>query len=288
MRGRNTGYIAVVLVAVAAILLVMSWRGRQAPAPSVAPQSSQPAGQSPSQPAAAVPDLAGREVKIGSDTTYPPFETVDETKKIVGFDPDMMAEICRRANCKSTFVTTAWDGIFVALANGQFDAVVSGVTITDERRKTVEFSEPYLRYGQVVLVRADESAISGVDALAGKKVAVQTGTTNDEKATALQKEGKVGEVKRYESFALAVKALINKDVEAVIIDSFAADGFMGVNPGQLKKVGEPFTSEALGIALKQGDTVLKQAFDGALGQMKADGTLDRLYKTWFVERAPGK
>jgi len=250
MKGRNVWYLIALVVIVVAVVL---WRqsGQRAVTPPAAPQAAQPAGQP-----AAVPDLGGREIKVGSDTTYPPFETVNEqTKEIEGFDVDLVAEICKRANCKPTFITTAWDGIFVALAQGQFDAVASGVTINDERRKTVEFSEPYLRYGQVVLVRSDESAITGVDALTGKKVAVQTGTTNDEKATALQKEGKVGDVRRYENFALAVKALMNKDVDAVIIDSYAADGYIGVNPDKLKKVGEPFTSDkpdGLGLGLYLG------------------------------------
>lgn len=278
MRGRPVIYIVVLLIVIAALLYVL--RGRQAAQPPAAPQ--------PAAELAAVTDLGGREIKVGSDTTYPPFEFVDENKQIVGFDPDLLAEICRRANCKAVFTTTAWDGIFVALSQGQFDAVASGVTITDERRKNIDFSEPYLRYGQVVLVRMDETAVTGIDTLTGKMVAVQTGTTNDEKASSLQKEGKVGDVRRYETFALAVKALINKDVDAVIIDSYAADGFINITPDKLKKVGEPFTSEALGIALKKGDTVLKQAFDAALEQMKADGTLDSLYKKWFVERAPGK
>lgn len=283
MRGRTVWQLVILLVV--AVLVAACSRGSQSSAPPAGqPAAGQPAGQ----PAAKVPDLGGKEIKIGSDTTYPPFETVDESKKIVGFDPDMMDEICKRANCKSTFVTTAWDGIFIALAQGQFNAIVSGVTITDERKKTIDFSEPYLRYGQIVLVRSDESAVTGVDSLTGKKVAVQTGTTNDEKATSLQKEGKVGDIKRYETFALAVKALTNKDVDAVIIDSYAADGFINQTPDKLKKVGQPFTSEALGIALKQGDKDLKAAFDAALGQMKSDGTLDKLYKKWFVERAPGK
>jgi polar amino acid transport system substrate-binding protein len=279
MKGRNVWYLIAAIVVVAVVALVRSQRAREA-APTPAPEVA--------APAAAVPDLGGRVVKIGSDTTYPPFEYVDENKNIIGFDPDLLDEICKRANCKAQFITTAWDGIFVALAQGQFDAVASGVTITEERKKTIDFSEPYLRYGQVVLVRADEAEITGVDALTGKKVAVQTGTTNDEKATELQKEGKVGDVRRYETFALAVKALINKDVDAVIIDSYAADGFIGLTPDKLKKVGEPFTSEALGIAIKQGDAALKQAIDAALEQMKADGTLDRLYQKWFVEKAPGK
>lgn len=282
---RNTWLAVVIVIAVAVVALyVRSSAQRQ----SVALPAAVPATAPPAAPGA-VPDLGGREIKIGSDTTYPPFETVEQqTKKIVGFDPDLMDEICRRANCKARFVTAAWDGIFVALAQGQFDAVVSGVTISDERLRTVDFSEPYLRYGQVVLVRSDETAVTGVDTLRGRTVAVQTGTTNDEKATSLKKEGKVGDVKRYETFALAVKALINKDVDAVIIDSPAADGYMATNPGKLKKVGEPFTSEALGIALKQGETALKTAFDAALVQMKTDGTIDRLYQKWFVETPPAK
>jgi polar amino acid transport system substrate-binding protein len=283
MKGRVGPYLVVLAVVVA---LGLYYRARQQPAPPPAPAQQQP--QPAALPAAPLPDLGGRELKIGSDTTYPPFEFVDENKTIVGFDPDLLAEICRRVNCKATFVTTAWDGIFVALAQGQFDAVASGVTITEERRKTVDFSEPYLTYGQVVLVRQDEGAITGVDTLAGKTVAVQTGTTNDEKASALQKEGRVGTVRRYETFALAVQALINRDVDAVIIDSYAADGFMALHTGRLKTVGEPFTSEALGVAIRKGDAALKEAVDAALIQMKADGTLERLYQKWFVERAPGK
>jgi polar amino acid transport system substrate-binding protein len=283
MNGRSIWSIVLVLVVVLAVG-ACSRSAQQPAAPQPAASPEQPAAQ----PAASVPDLGGREIKVGSDTTYPPFEMVDANKKIVGFDPELLDEICKRANCKSTFVTTGWDGIFVALAQGQFDAVASGVTITDERQKTLDFSEPYLRYGQVVLVRSDESAIVGVDSLTGKKVGVQTGTTNDEKASSLQKEGKVGDVRRYETFALAVKALMNEDIDAVIIDSYAADGFIALNTAKIKKVGEPFTSEALGVALKKGDTALKQAFDAALEQMKSDGTLDTLYKKWFVERAPGQ
>jgi polar amino acid transport system substrate-binding protein len=247
------------------------------------PQAQQPA---PAKPAAG--DLGGRELKIGSDTTYPPFEFVDAQKNIVGFDVDMTNEICALANCKAKFITTGFDGIFVALSQGQFDAVVSGVTVTDERKKTVDFSDSYLRYGQVVLVRNDEKAITGVDSLKGKTVAAQTGSTNEEKATALQKEGKLKTVKRYETFDLAVAALINKDVNAVIIDSPAADGFIATNPGKLKKVGQPFTSEDLAIAVKKGDATLLGAFNAGLTKLKENGTLDKLYTKWFVEFKPGK
>lgn len=248
-------------------------------------QAQQPAPAT--QPAAAVPDLGGREIKIGSDTTYPPFEFVDKEKNIVGFDVDMMAEICKLANCKPKFITTGFDGIFVALSQAQFDAVVSGVTITDERKKAVDFSDSYLRYGQVVLVRNDETAITGLDSLKGKTVGVQTGTTNDEKASSLQKEGKLATIKRYDTFDLAVAALINKDLNAVIIDSPAADGFIATNPGKIKKAGNPFTSEDLGISVKKGDAALLNAFNAGLKVLKDNRTLDSLYNKWFVEFKPG-
>jgi polar amino acid transport system substrate-binding protein len=280
MKGRARSVLVALVVVVVVLLFFRSRQSREA----MTPQASVPSTQA--SPAIAVPDLGGREIKVGSDTMYPPFEVIDTNKQIIGFDPDMLSEICTRAHCAAKFITAAWEGIFVALSQGQFDAVVSGVTINDERRKTVDFSEAYLRYGQVVLVRADESAVTGVDGLRGRTVGVQTGTTNDEKATVLQKEGKIGAVRRYENFALAVTALINKDLDAVIIDSFAADGFIQLKQGQLKKVGEAFTSEALGIAIKKGDTTLKEAFDAALAQMASDGTLERLYQKWFVEQPP--
>lgn len=267
MSTRRTWWWIILVIVVVAVVWVVLGRQRQQ---------------------AQAPDLSGRDLKIGSDTTYPPFEFVDKQKNIVGFDVDLMAEICKLANCKPKFITTGFDGIFVALSQGQFDAVVSGVTITAERQKTVDFSDSYLRYGQVVLVRSDESAITGLDSLTGKTVGVQTGTTNDEKASALQKEGKVGTVKRYDTFDLAVAALINKDIDAVIIDGPAADGFIATNPGKLKKTGEPFTSEDLGIAVKKGDTTLLNTWNAALKTLKANGTLDRLYTKWFVEFQPGK
>lgn len=272
MTGRRAWWWIVVLVAVVAVVWIAIGRQRQAAQP----------------PTAQVGDLGSREVKIGSDTTYPPFEFVDAQKNVVGFDVDLVAEICKLANCKPQFLTTGFDGIFVALSQGQFDAVVSGVTITEERRKTVDFTDSYLRYGQVVLVRSDETAVAGVDTLTGKTVGVQTGTTNDEKASSLQKDGKVATVKRYDTFDLAVAALINKDIDAVIIDSPAADGFIATSPGKLKKTGDLFTSEDLGIAVKKGDAALLSSFNAALKVLKDNGTLDRLYRKWFEEFKPGQ
>ena len=239
------------------------------------------------QPAAQIGDLGGRTVRVATDATYPPFEMADTaTKEIVGYDIDLMNEICALVKCKAEFKNTAFDGIFAALQKGDYDAVVSGVTITEERDKTMDFTEAYIEVGQVVLVRANETRINGVDDLADKVVAVQIGTTNDERASAMQKEKKIKTVKRFKSFDLAVKSLLNRDADAVIIDNTGASGYMGTNPDKLKVAGEKFTNEGLGIVVREGDATLQSAFNGALAELKKNGTLDRLYQKWFVEFKP--
>jgi polar amino acid transport system substrate-binding protein len=247
-------------------------------------QAQQPQAQQPQT--GAVPDLGGRTIRVATDATYPPFEMLDANKNIVGYDIDLITEICKLANCKPEIKSTAWDGIFPALQKGDFDAVISGVTITAERDKTMDFTEPYIEVGQVLLVRADETRINGLDDMADKSVAVQRGTTNDETATQLQKEGKIKEIKRFPTFDLAVKALLNKDVDAVVIDNTAASGYMGTNPDKLKVAGEKFTSEGLGIVVREGDKTLQEAFNAALRVLKENGTLERLYQKWFVEYKP--
>ena len=106
-------------------------------------------------PAVFAADLEGRVLKIGTDATYPPMETVDETTgEIVGFDVDVMNAICEKVNCVPNFVNTAWDGIFAALQQGEFDLVISGVSITPEREETMDFSEPYIVVSQLSCCRS--------------------------------------------------------------------------------------------------------------------------------------
>ena len=104
---------------------------------------------------------------------------MDENGDLAGFDIEMMNAIAEEAGFEIEWVNTKWDGIFVALASGEFDAVCSAATITEERLETVDFSDPYFNAGQMIAVRADETAIAGDDDLAGKKVGVQLGTTGD-------------------------------------------------------------------------------------------------------------
>jgi polar amino acid transport system substrate-binding protein len=200
---------------------------------------------------------------------------------------DLVNEICKLINCKATFITTNFDTIFVALAQKQFDMVASGTTITEERKKTVDFGDPYLHYGEVLLVRADETRIKGKDDLKSGQyiVGVQTGTSNEETAKTLVPD-ETRQLKRFDDFSQAVAALIGKDVDAVEIDKPAADGFIAQNPGKLKVAGEAFTSNDLALAFQKGDTTLISAFNAGLQALKQNGTLDQLYKKWFEDYKP--
>jgi polar amino acid transport system substrate-binding protein len=268
----------------------------QAPAPTQAPTKPPEPTKPPTPvPPTAVPtkppiaDLKGRMLKVGSDTTYPPFEFVDtKTNRIVGFDVDMVNEICKLINCKAQFITTNFDTIFVALAQKQFDMVVSGVTITDERKKTIDFSDSYLKYGETLLLRAGDTTVKSKDDLKNAKiiVGVQTGTSNEQTALKLVADQKK-QVKRFDTFDQAVAALIAGDVNCVEIDQPAALGYMATNPGKLQTIQDTFTSDDLAIAFQKGDKELMDAFNAGLKAIRANGTYDKLQDFWFNKWTAG-
>ena len=224
-------------------------------------------------------DLGGRILNIGSDTTYPPHESIDETTgEVVGFDVDVVAAICERINCTPNWVTTAWDGIFTALAAGEFDMVVSGVTITDERDKIVDFSDPYIIVQQGILMRVEDNGATIEDFKSGKmKLASQTGTTN-----ASLGEELVGRdnLNLFDSFQNAVLAVRNADVDGVIIDGTSADAYEQEFAGELSVGITGLASDPLGLVFQEGDS-LQDAFNEGLQMIKDDGTLKKLVeKTW--------
>lgn len=226
-------------------------------------------------------DLGGKVLKVGSDTTYPPMETIDEaTGQAVGFDVDVMNAICERINCKAEFVTTAWDGIFAALQQGEFDMVVSGVSITEERDKIVDFSDPYIIVSQAVLVRVADKALTIDDFKAGKKLAAQTATTNAQLA-----EDLVGRenVSLYDTFAAAVAALKNGDVAGVIIDGTSAAAYEQEFAGELIVGISGLQSDPLGLVFQEGDP-MRDAFNEGLKMIQDDGTLDKLKAKYWAAK----
>ncbi len=227
-------------------------------------------------------DLEGRVLRIGSDTTYPPMETVDDkTGEIVGFDVDVANAICARINCTAEFVTTAWDGIFAALAQGEFDMVISGVSITEERDKIVDFSEPYLVVNQAILMEAESEGMTLEQMKQpGNKLASQTGTTNAQLA-----EDLVGRenVSLFDTFSGAVLALQNGDVQGVIIDGTSAAAYEQEFAGELIVGIDGLNADPLGLVFQEGDGLV-DAFNEGLAAIKEDGTLDQLVgKYWTAD-----
>ncbi|MFQ5438757.1 MAG: transporter substrate-binding domain-containing protein [Paracoccaceae bacterium] len=226
---------------------------------------------------AAAADLGGKVLNIGSDTTYPPHEFIEDGV-VKGFDVDVVAEICGRIKCEPNWVTTAWDGIFSALANGQFDMVVSGVTITDERDKIVDFSEPYIIVQQGILMRVADQGKTIDDFKSGSlRLASQTGTTN-----ATLGEELVGRdnLQLFDAFNNAVVALQNGDVDGVIIDSTSAAAYEQEFAGELTVAITGLSSDPLGLVFQEGST-LQDDFNEGLAAIKADGTLDKLVLKWW-------
>lgn len=219
-------------------------------------------------------------IVVASDATWPPMEFVDENKNVVGFGPDMMKAIAAAEGFEIEIKNTAWDGIFAGLAAGSYDAICSSVTITEERKGTMDFSEPYVNAGQVLVVQKSTEGVEKVADLAGKKLGAQIGTTG---AIEIGKVAGV-ELATYDEVGLAFEDLANGRIAGVVADSPIAANFAMQNPkfkDQLKIVGTPFTDEWLGVAVKKGDAKTLKLINDGLAKIKADGTLDKIAAKWL-------
>jgi len=218
-------------------------------------------------------------VVVATDATWPPMEFVDEDKNIVGFDIDLMNAIAKEAGFEIEFRNVAWDGIFAGLAAGEYDAIISSVTITDERRQTYDFSEPYINAGQIVVVPTD-SDIDGPDALAGSTVGAQISTTG---AMAMQERGDVT-VKEYDEIGLAFEDLVAGRIDAVVCDTPVAADFALQREeykAKLKIAGEPFTDEWYGVVVQKGDSKLVEMVNEGLKAVQDKGLDKELAEKWL-------
>ena len=176
-----------------------------------------------------------KKLAIASDASFPPMEFVDESKKIVGFDIDLMTAIAKDQKLEFEIKNTAWDGIFAGLEGGAYDAILSSVTVTDERKQKYDFSEPYINAGQSVVVRATKPTSRATRICRARPPARQIGTTG---AIAVGKI-KDAKLKQYDTPDLAMLDLLNKNIDAVVVDTPVAADFALNSPqfkGKLKIV----------------------------------------------------
>ena len=243
--------------------------------------------------AADLPDLGGRTVVVVTENAYPPLQFVDpKTGEAKGWEYDAMNEIAKRLNFKVEYQNTSWDAMIQAVSDNQYNIGMTGITIKDERKEKVDFSDPYMRSQQFMLVRGDESRFTDAKSFAAFKdglIGAQPGTSPFYTAVyeILDGNEQNPRIKLMETFGATVQALKAGDVDLVLTDSVAAKGYVDSSNGGLKVVGEPLGTEDFGFIFPKGSDLVGPV-NAAIAALKADGTLDALNKTWFLDYKMGE
>lgn len=218
--------------------------------------------------------LFGVKYVVGTSADFPPFEYV-ENGAFVGFDVDLIKAIAEEMGFEVEIRDMSFDSLIAALVSGNLDIVISGMTITPERGEVVSFSKPYWTADQSVVVRADSDF--SVTVLFGKhNIGVQTGTTGDlwVEDNLVSTKLLTGNFKRYETYTLAMTDLINKNLDAIVLDSPVAEGFAKVRPVKIVSVLK--TYEDYGIAVNKNNTALLELINEGIAKLRESGKLDEL------------
>ncbi len=221
--------------------------------------------------------------KVGTEPTFPPFDTTDENQNIVGLDMDIMKAIGEDQGFEVEFENLSFDGLIPALQAGNIDIVAAGMNKDDpERQEQVDFSDAYYESQLYVAVPVDNNTINGIDDLTSDmRVAAQTGTTGAEKVKELAESGQIGEAVILDGLDTVMMQLINGDVQAVINDKPVTEAYMAKQPDKIKMVGEALNAENYGFAVQKGNTELLEKINAGLANIKEDGTFDELVDKWF-------
>ena len=240
--------------------------------------------------AQALPNLKGRTIVAVTENAYLPLNFADpKSGKGIGWEYDAVNEIAKRLNAKVDWKISSWDTMIQAIRDGQFDVGMDGISITDERKAQVDFSDSYMLSQQYMLVSAKESRFKDVKSFAANPkllVGAQSGTTNFYTAVdALGGDDKNPRIKLFETFGASVQALQAGDVDMVFMDAASSKGFIGANPGKYKVVGDAIGNDNFGFIFKPKSDLVKP-FNAAIAALKKDGTFDKLNQKWFVEYKP--
>jgi cystine transport system substrate-binding protein len=216
-------------------------------------------------------------IRVGFEGTYAPFNYLNDQKQYDGFDVDISNEIAKRLGVKAEFVATKWDGLIGGLNADKFDIIIAQMSITEERKKSVDFTDPYVVTGGVLVTRTDTNDVTKLEDLKGKKVGVGAGTTFEDVARKI--EG--ADVRTYKSVNEYVQDLLNKRLDVIINDQLV----MGYNiksknlPIQIKS--DIVNEDVIGMAVKKGNSDFVEAVNKAIAEIKQDGTYQTLYMKWF-------
>lgn len=222
---------------------------------------------------------APKVLRVGTEPTFAPFEFQKEgSKEFDGFDMDLIRAIGKQLNMKVEIQNMGFDALIPALNAGNIDVAAAGMSITPDRQKAVDMSDPYYVAGLVVVVNKDNEAIKSINDLNGKGISVQIGTTGAERAAKVPD----AKVKNFNTNAEVFLELKNKGVDAVIIDKPVAEYFLATGGGKdfAKIVGDTLEAESFGISLKKNSPLTKE-INKALLDLKKNGEYDKIYTKWF-------
>lgn len=211
---------------------------------------------------------------VAASCDYPPLEYIDDNGNPTGYEIELMKAVAEEMNIKINIVNVSFDGIIAGIQGGQYDIGASGLTITDERKATCDFSTPILQFALSIVTKNTNTDINNENDLFGKKIGVQMGTTCQ---FACEDIGL--EVEKYDEAPSAVLDLANGNLDAVILDSVVAENFVLENENYSKvlKIAGSFTStDDMGMAVKKGNTALLNILNEGLAKVKENGKLDEL------------
>ncbi len=238
--------------------------------------------------AADLPDLQGREVVVVTENAYPPLQFVDPgSGEAVGWEYDAMAEIAERINITVVYENISWDAMIAAVSEGQFDLGMTGITIREDRKEMVDFSMKYMTSEMVMMVRGDEDRFDDAASFAADDdllMAAQPGTTPFYVGVydVLDGNEQNPRIKLFETFGAGVQALRTGDVDLVLTDGTAGNGYVDASDGGLKIVGEKLGTEDFGFIFPKGSDLV-EPMNAAIASMEADGTIEALNKKWFLD-----
>ena len=216
-------------------------------------------------------------VRMGTEGGYPPYNFMNDAGEIDGFERELGDELCRRADLECVWVTNEWDTIIPNLVDGNYDTILAGMSITEERDEVIDFTQAYLPPSPSVYVAL---AGAGDDAVDGK-VAAQVATIH---ADYLSEAGAA--LVEYELAEELFEAVLSGDVDAALVDREFAHETMAESGGSLAVVGpNVLLDSGIGIGVREDDSDLKDKLDDAIDSMKEDGSLNSLIRKWFDEDA---
>jgi len=235
-----------------------------------------------------LPDLAGKSVVVVTENAYPPLQFIDpKTGEQIGWEYDAMNEIAKRLNFAVEYQNTSWDAMIQSVSDAQYEIGMTGISIKEDRKEKVDFSDPYLRSEMFMLVRGDEDRFTDAASFAAFEdglVGAQPGTTPFYVSVydVLDGNEQNPRIKLMETFGATVQALKTGDVDMVLTDGVAGKGYVEASDGGLKLVGGPLGSDDFGFIFPKGSDLVAPV-NAAIAAMKADGTIDAINKKWFLD-----